>query len=152
MLILGVEAEFAPLFPSEDPQHRGDSATLSALISPFKSLIRWFRTSDSASPTFCCRIHTAAASVISVWARGMADRGITTLSRYYSGNPHELRSSALDVLVTLAIVCKVRVYTAAWLDSHASSFLVLTLMVADCITSIASRLRWKPAKCIGSSN
>ncbi len=109
LLVAAVEAEFKPLFPADDASAaRSVSTSVAMLVPPFKALIWCFRTVDSASASFCIRMHAAAAKVLGTWASNLSSHGITTLSRYHTTAPTALRSCAVDVLVTLAMICKVR--------------------------------------------
>jgi hypothetical protein len=107
-LVTSVETEFEAILPGDETFGVQDSTILSALVSPFKSLVWSFRTVDSASAGFCLGLHHAASRVMISWASAMADQPAgMNLAKYASADPNTLRSCAVDVLVTLGIICKV---------------------------------------------
>lgn len=132
-LIIAVETEFRSVFPPDDTAGLDDRATLPMLVAPFKSLVKWFRTSDSASPVFCSRMHNAASKALGAWARAMSDRGCSSVSRYFTTSPSQLRSSAVDVLVALGIICKVGDFSCGVLILRHNQ-----LVFADCVVAVAS--------------
>lgn len=114
VLVTSVEYEFRPFVTTESQSGLLDSPTLAALVPPFKALLWSFRTVEAASASFCASIHLAASRVMVDWAATVTDRpeAAELLARYSAADPATLRSCAVDVLVTLGIICKVRVVGA----------------------------------------
>lgn len=122
------------MLPGDDVFGVQDSTILSALVAPFKSLVWSFRTFDSASAGFCLSLHHAASRVIINWASAMAGQPSgANLAKYATADPNTLRSCAVDVLVTLGIICKVRV---CWCES--------TLSLSTCGTCVVYQIASLP--------
>jgi hypothetical protein len=102
-LMQSVDVEFGAVLAGADAD--AGEVSCDVMTAPMHDIVRWFRQFEVVSPAMYNRVHRSVSQMVLAWA---AATGVAALVAAAARPLEQFRSCAVDVLVALVLISKVR--------------------------------------------